>query len=126
MPVLKLWRVLYADNKPFIAAIHVTGHKYITSGPIITSVIVEGEAIEGGVIKTKTGTIYALENPLPENMDCEFARDLLIERAIRYFEKKGTTLKLDQFVELNSLIDKIVAIPKKTKHLEKTPPSEAL
>lgn len=113
MPTLKYWRVLYADNKPFLAALHVNGHKYIASGPIITSVIVEGEAIEDGVIKTKTGTIYTLETPLSENMDCEFARDLLIERAIRYFEKKGTTLKLDQLEELNSHIDKILASPKK-------------
>ncbi len=93
MPTLNYWKVFYAGNAPFLAALHVTKHKYIASGPIITSEIVEGKAIQNGVVKTKTGTIYVLETPLPENNDCEFARGLLFERASRYFEKKRKNIK---------------------------------
>jgi hypothetical protein len=50
MATLKYWRVLYADNKPMLAALEVYGHPYITSVPIIISTIVQGDFEVGGTV----------------------------------------------------------------------------
>jgi hypothetical protein len=90
-------------------ALDFTKDPYISNRPIITSDIVEGHVTQGGVIKTKSGSIYVLESPLPESNDCEFARGLLIERANQYFEMQGWALNFDHFKKLNSIIDRIIA-----------------
>ena len=109
MAILNNWRLLYASNKPFLAAREVSGHMYIPHGPIITSVIVEGDAVESGTVKTASGSVYHLEKPLPEDEDCEFARNLLVERVSRNFAKQGKMLKLEQLDELFILIDRILS-----------------
>jgi hypothetical protein len=109
MAILNKWRVLYANNKPFLAALDVSGHMHIPLGPIITSVIVEGDVVECGTVKTASGTVYHLQKPLPEDQDCEFARNLLIERVSRNFAKQGKMLKLEQLEELFTLIDRILS-----------------
>lgn len=108
MPKIDNWRVLYANDSPFLAAIDVRGHPYVASGPIITSEIVEGEAIEGNVVRTKSGTEYTLGTPLPEDEDCEFARGLLIQRASQNLNAQGQTLRLDQLEELMPIIDEVL------------------
>jgi len=109
MTVLENWRVLYSAGKPFLAALEVFGHPHIAHGPIITSVIVSGEARIGETVTTKSGTNYKLGAELSADDDCEFARPYLIERASRYFQKQGQSLKLEQFDELNALIDRVLA-----------------
>jgi hypothetical protein len=109
MAILNNWRLLYASNKPFLAALEVSGHIYIPHGPIITSVIVEGDVVAGGTVKTASGTVYHLQEPLSEDEDCEFARNLLIERVSKNFAKQGTMLKLEQLDELFTLIDQILS-----------------
>lgn len=109
MAILNNWRVLYASNKPFLAALDVSEHMHIPHGPIITSVVVEGEAVEGGTVKTASGTVYHLQKALPEDQDCEFARNLLVERVSRNLAKQGKMLKLEQLGELFTLIDRILA-----------------
>ena len=108
MPKIDNWRVLYANNKPFLAAINVQGHPYISSGPIITSEIMTGEAIEGAVVQTKSGTLYTLGTPLPEDEDCEFARGLLVERVGQNLAKQGQTLQLDQLEKVMLMIDEVL------------------
>jgi len=110
-PKVKLenWRVLYSAGMPFLAALDVFGHPHIAHGPIITSIIVSGEVKTGETIITKSGTNYILGVELPPDNDCEFARPYLIERASRYFQKQGRSLKLDQLDELNALIDRVLA-----------------
>ena len=106
---LENWRVLYSAGMPFLAALDVFGHPHIAHGPIITSVIVSGEARIGETVTTKSGTNYKLGAELSADDDCEFARPYLIERASRYFQKQGQSLKLDQLDELNALIDRVLA-----------------
>ena len=108
MATLKYWRVLYADNKPMLAALEVYGHPYITSGPIITSTIMQGDFETGETVISKSGTNYTLDTPLDSNDDCEFARPLLIERVSKNFIKNNKMLKLGQLDQLNSLIDKML------------------
>lgn len=108
MPTIDNWRVLYANDKPFLAAIDVRGHPYIASGPIITSEIMDGEAAEGNVVRTKSGTEYTLGVPLPEDEDCEFARGLLIQRVSQNLNAQGQTLRLDQLEKLMPVIDEIL------------------
>lgn len=108
MPKIDNWRVLYANDKPFLAAIDVRGHPYIASGPIITSEIWDGEAAEGKVVRTKSGTEYTLGTPLPEDEDCEFARGLLIQRVSQNLNAQGQTLRLDQLEKLMPIIDEIL------------------
>jgi len=109
MATLNNWRVLYANQKPFLTAIDVCGHRYIPHGPIITSEIVAGELVQGGTIQTKSGSIYTLETPLSSDDDCEFARGLLIERVSRSLEKQGRMLKFEDLEKLNSIIDRVLA-----------------
>lgn len=110
-PKVKLenWRVLYSTGMPFLAALDVFGHPHIAHGPIITSIIVSGEVKTGETIITKSGTNYILGVELSADDDCEFARPYLIERVSRYFQKQGQSLKLEQFDELNALIDRVLA-----------------
>lgn len=108
MAILKNWRPLSVNNELFLAALEVRDHPYIAHGPIITSVVVTGKIAPGETIITKSGTVYILEEELPHDQSCEFARPYLIERASRYLNKFGRTLTLDQFNELNILIDKII------------------
>lgn len=112
MATINKWRVLNINGKLFLTAIYVTGHQHITSGPILTSEIVTGDLVQGGSAQTKSGTMYYLEEPLPGNEDCDFVRNLLVERVSRNFEKEGKILKLDQLDELFRLIDKILAVNK--------------
>ena len=109
MATLNRWRVLYISEKPFLTAVDVKGHPYILSGPILTSQVIDGNLIQGGTVRTKSGTIYELENQLPENEDCEFARGLLVERVSRNFNKEGKVLKLEDLETLYKIIDKILA-----------------
>jgi hypothetical protein len=108
MPKIDNWRVLYANDKPFLAAQYVQGHPYVPSGPIITSEVVAGEAVEGEVVQTKSGTLYTLGTPLPEDEDCEFARGLLAERVSLNLAKQGQTLHLDQLDKLMAMIDEVL------------------
>jgi hypothetical protein len=110
-PKVKLenWRVLYSAGMPFLAALDVFGHPHIAHGPIITSVIVSGEARIGETVITKSGTNYVLGAELPKDDNCDFARPYLIERVSRNFAKQGKSLKLDQLDELNALINRILA-----------------
>jgi hypothetical protein len=108
MAILNNWRPLSAGSEIFLAALVVKDHPYIAHGPIITSIVVSGKISSGETIITQSGTIYILEEELPQDQSCEFARPYLIERASRYFNKYGQTLTLDQFNELNLLIDKII------------------
>lgn len=109
MAILNKWRVLFINDKMFLTAVYVHGHRYITSGPILTSEVIKGELVQGGKVQTKSGSIYVLEEPLPEEEDCEFARNLLVERVSRNFEKNGWVLKLEQLEQLFQIIDRILA-----------------
>lgn len=106
---LDRWRTLFVGKKPFLAALHVYEHPRIAQGPIITSNVVEGELIEGGVVRTKSGTIYKLLTPLEKEHDCEFARGLLVERASVYFINNGKCLKIEDLNELYKRIDVILS-----------------
>jgi hypothetical protein len=108
MATLNRWRVLYISEKPFLTAVDVKDHPYISTGPILTSQVIDGNLVQGGTVRTKSGTIYELENPLPENADCEFARNLLVERVSRNFNKEGKELTLSQLEQLFQIIDKIL------------------
>lgn len=105
MAKLKYWRVLHVDNKAILAALEVTGHPYIESGPIITSPIVEGHFAVGETVISKSGTNYTLDTPLDDNDDCEFARALLISKVSANFIKKNKMLEFEQLENLNSVID---------------------
>ncbi len=109
MAVLNNWRVLQIGENRFLAALEVFGHKYIHSGPIIISNIVDGDLHEGGIVRTKSGNTYLLKSPLPENENCEFARYLLVERASRYFVSQGKMLRLEDIETLDRIIDTIMA-----------------
>ena len=109
MAVLNNWRVIQIGENRFLAALEIFGHNYIHSGPIITSIIVDGDLCEGGVVRTKSGSIYTLKSPLPENENCEFARYLLVERASRYFNSQGKTLRLEDLEALERIIDTIIS-----------------
>jgi len=108
MAKLNRWRVLYISDKPFLTAVDVKGHPYIPTGPILTSQVVLGDLVQGGIVQTKTGTTYELEEPLPQDEDCEFARALLVERVSRNFNKQGKVLTLSQLEQLFQIIDKIL------------------
>lgn len=109
MAVLNNWRVIQVGENRFVAALEVFGHKYILNGPIITSIIVEGDLREGGIVRTKSGSTYLLRSPLPKDESCEFARYLLVERVSRYFNSQGKTLRLEDLETLERIIDTIIA-----------------
>ena len=109
MATINKWRVLKINGKLFLTAIYVTGHQHITSGPILTSEVVAGDLIQGGSVQTKSGTIYKLEEPLPQDEDCEFAKGLLVERVSRNFNKQGKVLPLAELETLLQIIDRILA-----------------
>lgn len=108
MPVLSKWRIILISGKRFLVAHIVSGHPSIDSGPILTSEVIEGELNEGGSAKTKTGSIYYLLEPLPEDEDCEFARELLMQRVFSAFNMQNRSLTFDDLRALDLLIDKIV------------------
>lgn len=108
MAIINKWRVIHIMNKRFLVALEVCDHPRIFSGPILTSEIIEGEAVPHGLVKTKSGTNYLLKDQLAKTENCEFARGLLVERVSRNFAKQGFNLNLDNFVKLNLIIDKIL------------------
>lgn len=68
----------------------------------------QGDFRVGETVISKSKTRYTLDAPLDDADDCEFARPLLIERVSRNFIKNNSMLKLEQFEQLNSLIDKML------------------
>lgn len=109
MATLNKWRALNINGKLFLTAIYVKGHPNILTGPILTSQVVLGDLVQGGTVQTISGTTYKLEEPLPQDEDCEFARGLLVERVSRNFNKQGKVLTLDELEALFKIIDKILA-----------------